>query len=164
MATEQPQPHPPVAEAASFSIEAAVDSYDAAHREKRRASNTAYNAAHREERRAWQAAHREERRVYGKAYREAHRETRRVYQAAYNRAYRKGLRAILIEAKSRPCMDCGASYPYYVMDFDHVRGTKAFNISRTVGQSPESLRAEIAKCDLVCSNCHRLRTHQGLAA
>lgn len=62
---------------------------------------------------------------------------------------------------SKPCMDCGVIYPYYVMDFDHVRGTKVERInvlSQSAGK--ENLEAELAKCDLVCANCHRERTHQ----
>src|SRR5665213_3534016 len=31
--------------------------------------------------------------------------------------------------KSRPCVDCGVSYPSYVMDFDHVRGVKSANVA-----------------------------------
>ena len=64
------------------------------------------------------------------------------------------LRAI----KDRPCMDCGGIFPPYVMDFDH-RGDKSFVLSRGIKQySAEAVDAEIAKCDLVCSNCHRIRT------
>jgi len=46
------------------------------------------------------------------------------------------------------------------MDFDHVRGEKVLSISAMVhkGFSWESILAEIAKCDVVCSNCHRIRT------
>ncbi|AJD82175.1 HNH endonuclease [Mycobacterium phage Cosmo] len=47
------------------------------------------------------------------------------------------------------------------MDFDHVRGVKEFNIGsyRTKSYSLQRIRDEIAKCDVVCSNCHRIRTH-----
>jgi hypothetical protein len=61
--------------------------------------------------------------------------------------------------KSRPCDDCGIQYPHYVMDFDHVRGDKSFNISDLYGKSEKAILAEVAKCDLVCANCHRIRTH-----
>ena len=48
------------------------------------------------------------------------------------------------------------------MDLDHVRGPKEFKVSEAVQKayviSVESVRAEIAKCDVVCANCHRLRT------
>ena len=69
-------------------------------------------------------------------------------------------RAIINEAKDRPCMDCDVGYPPYVMDFDHVRGTKRFTIGsdRGLTSNLDELRAEIAKCDVVCANCHRERT------
>src|SRR5262245_31410711 len=72
-------------------------------------------------------------------------------------------RRMLREAKSAPCADCGQTYPPYVMDFDHRPGEiKAFALANAAGQtriSAERLRAEIAKCDVVCANCHRIRTH-----
>lgn len=59
-----------------------------------------------------------------------------------------------------PCTDCGIQYPSYVMDFDHVRGTKIGNISSGLAtfSSFENLLEEIAKCEIVCANCHRHRT------
>lgn len=60
-----------------------------------------------------------------------------------------------------PCMDCKKSYPYYVMDFDHVRGRKQKNVSELiVTLSKKKIDEEIAKCEIVCSNCHRSRTHK----
>jgi hypothetical protein len=58
-----------------------------------------------------------------------------------------------------PCQDCKVNYPYYMMDFDHVRGEKLFTISaKGTIPSMTKLLAEIDKCDIVCSNCHRHRT------
>lgn len=63
--------------------------------------------------------------------------------------------------KSYPCTDCGVQYPYYVMDFDHREGEIKENmLSRIEGMTINSIRREIAKCDAVCANCHRERTHQ----
>lgn len=68
------------------------------------------------------------------------------------------------DLKSAPCVDCGKVYPPYVMHFDHVpgRGIKLFNIGAWTGgrtvSTMESLLEEIAKCDLVCANCHAIRT------
>lgn len=47
------------------------------------------------------------------------------------------------------------------MDFDHVRGEKKYNIGSMVGRglSPKLIDEEVAKCELVCSNCHRIRTY-----
>ena len=59
-----------------------------------------------------------------------------------------------------PCLDCKISYPYYVMDFDHVRGRKHKNVMELIPTlSKKIIDEEIAKCEIVCSNCHRIRTH-----
>ncbi len=63
------------------------------------------------------------------------------------------------EAKNRPCADCGIAYMYEVMDFDHVNGKKTKNVSLMLGTTVKQLKAEIAKCDVVCANCHREREH-----
>lgn len=65
---------------------------------------------------------------------------------------------VIKAAKDKPCKDCGMRYPHYVMDFDHVRGVKVMNVSRLRISSMAKLTNEIAKCDVVCSNCHRIRT------
>jgi lysyl-tRNA synthetase class I len=60
-----------------------------------------------------------------------------------------------------PCMDCKELYPYYVMDFDHVRGRKHKNVMELIPTlSKKKIDEEIAKCEIVCSNCHRVRTHK----
>lgn len=71
--------------------------------------------------------------------------------------------------RTHACVDCSEReqvpvfYPWYVMDFDHLPGTKRI----TLGHSPEvrrlnleELLQEMAKCDLVCANCHREREYR----
>jgi hypothetical protein len=71
-------------------------------------------------------------------------------------------RLIIEAAKDVPCADCAGRFPPYVMDFDHVRGEKRATIASWYASASEtSLRAEIAKCDVVCANCHRIRTYSG---
>lgn len=60
--------------------------------------------------------------------------------------------------ESTPCADCGNKFPYYVMDFDHL-GNKKFNVSAMITHNWEQIKEEISKCELVCANCHRVRTH-----
>jgi len=49
------------------------------------------------------------------------------------------------------------------MDFDHVSGEKVMNIAQLSRlSSPASLLSEIKKCELVCANCHRIRTSSRL--
>ena len=56
-----------------------------------------------------------------------------------------------------PCVDCGNS-DVRVLDFDHVRGDKKSEIAIMVrnGSSINSISKEIEKCDVRCSNCHRI--------
>lgn len=65
-----------------------------------------------------------------------------------------------LKASSNGCIDCGERDPI-VLDFDHKNGiTKLFTISSARAKllSLEKIKAEIAKCDIRCSNCHRRRT------
>ena len=57
------------------------------------------------------------------------------------------------------CVDCGERNPI-VLDFDHLKDKK-YNISRMIhdGHSWASIKKEIKKCEVVCANCHRIRTH-----
>src|SRR5258705_499129 len=62
--------------------------------------------------------------------------------------------------KNKPCVDCGIKYPPHVMDWDHVSGVKRFNLGNARQRYGhlgirEQILVEIAKCDLVCANCHR---------
>ncbi len=68
--------------------------------------------------------------------------------------------AAIREAKNKPCADCGICYPFYVMDFDHREGTeKSFHVSQMKRWPLKTILLEIAKCDVVCANCHRIRSH-----
>lgn len=79
-------------------------------------------------------------------------------------ATRKAIRQFVDEAKKGPCVDCKRSFPPYVMDFDHIADDKVMNISQLVlWGSLRRVKDEIAKCELVCSNCHRIRTHNRYA-
>lgn len=57
-----------------------------------------------------------------------------------------------------PCVDCGET-DIRVLDFDHVKGKKSGDISRmmNIGYSWSTIEAEIAKCEVRCANCHRIR-------
>ena len=106
-----------------------------------------------EKRRAY---HREYMREYYRAHRAEH--IARVEDV--RRRTRAAARELVAELKSRSCIDCGGHFPRVVMDFDHVRGNKCGIISRMIGapMSGAKLLAEVAKCEVVCANCHRLRT------
>jgi len=70
-------------------------------------------------------------------------------------------KAWMNEIKSKPCRDCGGIFEVCCMDFDHREGTKkTYNIGSMFAHhySAELIQIELDKCDLVCANCHRIRT------
>ena len=101
-----------------------------------------------------------------RAYVRAHYETNVGYYLA--KARRSNAKRVQIfrqairMAKDVPCADCGERYGPWMMDFDHVRGTKRFDVGRANSKSMAAILAEIAKCEVVCANCHRQRTYNRL--
>ena len=96
-------------------------------------------------------------RPYNVAYYQAHRiqELERVQTRQRDAVeFVRGLRDV-------PCEDCGGRFPPYAMDFDHRDGDqKAFWVTQRAGSvSRDRLLAELEKCDIVCANRHRARTH-----
>lgn len=59
------------------------------------------------------------------------------------------------------CFDCEREWPPFVLEFDHVNpDSKKFNVGDASSvPSMEALVEEAEKCDLVCSNCHKIREH-----
>lgn len=65
----------------------------------------------------------------------------------------------------RPCVDCGGIFHPDSMDYDHIDASdKVQCVSRSSEFDWMGLLEEIQKCDLVCSNCHRVRTAERRAA
>lgn len=83
------------------------------------------------------------------------------------------------DAKAKPCSDCGVQYPIHVMQLDHRDGAlKRFGVNAPLwpgsaqvrealakaiaelGSTETVMRAEIAKCEVVCANCHAERTYR----
>jgi hypothetical protein len=58
------------------------------------------------------------------------------------------------------CADCGYRAAAIALDFDHLPGfDKIERIAALAGcASLDKIKREIAKCEVVCANCHRLRT------
>ncbi len=100
-------------------------------------------------------------RTYQREWARRNREKCHARVNANSRKVRLRLRKFLTELKdNKSCLDCNRPYRYYVLEFDHVRGIKQFDITRAVSirVTMKRLLEEISKCDLVCANCHRERT------
>jgi hypothetical protein len=104
----------------------------------------------------------EEKRAYWRAHYHANKEMWRGKRMRYEGKNR----ALILAAKDKPCADCGGRWHPLVMEFDHLPGTqKVANLGdlhvRKCGR--ELILAEIAKCEVVCPTCHRIRTLRRLA-
>jgi hypothetical protein len=99
----------------------------------------------------------EEQRAYQRAHYHANKESWRRKRMRYE----EKMRAMILAAKDRPCADCGGRWHPMVMEFDHLPGTsKLINLGdcRARKFGLKRILEEIAKCEVVCPTCHRIRT------
>ena len=86
---------------------------------------------------------------------------RSCYQAKSRNEKAEWIRSL---KDGKPCTDCGKFFPPYILDFDHTgtNGEKEFTIANSVRNnlSRERILKEVAKCDIVCKNCHARRTYE----
>ena len=71
-----------------------------------------------------------------------------------------GNRDLIRALKDVRCADCGERYEPATMTFDHVRGQKLFDVGSGLNKPRDVLLAEIAKCEVVCVNCHAERSER----
>jgi hypothetical protein len=92
------------------------------------------------------------------AFRERHKEAVKRTRLCQREAARK----VVIQAKSHGCVLCSESEPT-CLDFHHVRGKKEFSLGDVMRgrYSVARIEAELAKCIVVCANCHR-KIHAGV--
>jgi len=82
----------------------------------------------------------------------------------YIRDRRKEIRKLIDNAKNKPCTDCGVKFSIVCMQFDHIKGEKKFRLAEATAKlkSLEVIQKEIDKCEIVCANCHSIRTDSRL--
>lgn len=106
--------------------------------------------------RAWKERNREQQREYQREYRRRDPEKWAVYRKKYSDEKAEFINSF----KDRPCEDCGVEYPRYMMDFHHINRNKTRKVSSMWTYSEERIRKELAKCVVVCANCHRRRDYE----
>lgn len=85
-----------------------------------------------------------------------------------NQELRRRKRELVAELRLRPCADCGQTFPPCCMEFDHrqgreITGRDSPEAIANMKNSPVSLTRlieEIRACDVICANCHAIRTHR----
>ena len=97
-----------------------------------------------------------------KAYRREHyHKNPEAYKARTkisNAKARQALRMMVIEyLLQHPCIDCG-NKDIRVLEFDHIAGTKSFDVGSMASFKKDVMMDEIAKCVVRCGNCHKIAT------
>lgn len=73
------------------------------------------------------------------------------------------LHKVINDYKDKPCLDCKVKYSPWIMEFDHIDPSNKFMaISEMINRRYQlhKILEEIAKCELVCSNCHQDRGYK----
>lgn len=65
-----------------------------------------------------------------------------------------------IHKLAQGCADCGYNESAYALQFDHVEGDKKDSVSNLIRSDYawNTIKEEILKCEVVCANCHAVRT------
>lgn len=95
-------------------------------------------------------------------YRQKSKEHYKKYKEQYsarNKEQRARTKNIILEAKSSGCFVCDEAEPA-CLDFHHIKG-KDMIVSAMLGMNDTRVKEEIAKCVIVCANCHR-KIHAGI--
>ena len=89
----------------------------------------------------------------------------RTYERFWNRGQPNAAqlrnRAILLSEKNKPCAECGSSRLPWQMEFDHIdpdNKRQSISLMAVTCYSEKALRAEIIKCRVVCTLCHRRKS------
>lgn len=105
-----------------------------------------------------------QRRAYWAWYRTTDMYKARVTQRRkYSTSRRENLKRLSDQLKNKPCADCQGWYEPCQMQFDHRDPSKKIlEIGQMVSRNSavSSILEEAKKCDVVCANCHMLRTHK----
>jgi len=89
------------------------------------------------------------------------KEVKRLANKKHSKLKREKIEAYVGDIfRNTSCHDCGVKN-IIVLQFDHRDPSeKTYDISRLIqsGASLKRIQEEVAKCDIVCANCHFIRT------
>ena len=126
-----------------------------------------------EQQKKWREENKEELAAYNKKYNEENKE--KIYAQTMRwrsrnkekvTGYHKKQLADVLNKKdeivahfNNECADCKQPYPRNVYDFHHVNpNEKEYQVARLLAlKDTKRLWAELAKCVMLCANCHRIR-------
>ena len=81
-----------------------------------------------------------------------------------NKLWRQRIRQMLADIKTASgCTKCGYKGHHAALDFNHLDpSTKSFNVAnaQSLGKGKQQILDEVAKCEILCANCHRIYTYE----
>ena len=85
-----------------------------------------------------------------------------VKSAKHRKALHKTLEELHLYKEKNGCADCRNRFPHYVLEFDHKPEYQKIDVVYRVlrNYGAEAAWLEVKKCDVVCANCHKIRTYQ----
>ena len=83
------------------------------------------------------------------------RDSHTDYYPQYRQMWRSAIAILKLDAG---CADCGYNARPEALQFDHVNSDKEFSIGKDLFSGTHKALKEIEKCEVVCANCHALRT------
>lgn len=79
--------------------------------------------------------------------------------AFFRKRYRKN-KAIIHQYKlDKGCTDCGYNENQEALEFDHIKPHLRGTVASQMGKSMNVIMKEVDRCEVVCSNCHSIRTY-----
>ena len=119
--------------------------YDKKYREEHKEKISEYNKKYKEE-------NKEKISEYNKKWREENKENR----LEHAKAHRDKRRAHCIEYLGGKCVVCGTTHN---LQFDHIkREGKKYTITEKITNYFTILKEELNKCQLLCVDCHKVKT------
>ncbi len=74
-------------------------------------------------------------------------------------SFRKKKIELIWSLKNYPCSNCGIKYDPWQMDFNHLDpDQKLHNVAQMISHSEDKILKEIAKCNILCALCHRMKS------
>lgn len=80
---------------------------------------------------------------------------------AAKRTQKRNAAIIKEEKLKKGCAKCGYKEHHAALDFDHLdHKKKSRDIAKMHTTNVESLKKEMAKCQILCANCHRVKSFE----
>ena len=91
---------------------------------------------------------------------ESWKKRKEYYKQTIKETYGRNIKIVHNEKIKRGCACCGYNANAYALDFDHLDpSTKNYDVAKMATRRLDKIQEEIAKCQVLCANCHRIKTN-----